>query len=78
MNLIQLDNIYLDPASKRIYVVYNGEYIELCTVNNLGFNERIGYGFGNMFNDRKQVQMKYLYNKMNLINNLVNIVNLML
>ena len=46
MNLIQLDNIYLDPASKRIYVVYNGEYIELCTVNNLGFNERIG----NMFN----------------------------
>lgn len=42
MNLIQLDNIYLDPASKRIYVVYNGEYIELCTVNNLGFNERIG------------------------------------
>ena len=53
MNLIQLDNIYLDPASKRIYVVYNGEYIELCTVNNLDFNERIGYGFGNMFNDRK-------------------------
>ena len=51
MNLIQLDNIYLDPASKRIYVVYNGEYIELCTVNNLGFNERIGYGFGNMFNN---------------------------
>lgn len=50
MNLIQLDNIYLDPASKRIYVIYNGEYIELCTVNNLGFNERIGYGFGNMFN----------------------------
>lgn len=50
MNLIQLDNIYLDPTSKRIYVVYNGEYIELCTVNNLGFNERIGYGFGNMFN----------------------------
>ena len=51
MNLIQLDNIYLDPASKRIYVVYNGEYIELCTVNNLGFNERIGYGFGNMLNN---------------------------
>ena len=51
MNLIQLDNIYLDPTSKRIYVVYNGEYIELCTVNNLGFNERIGYGFGHMFNN---------------------------
>ena len=51
MNLIQLDNIYLDPASKRIYVVCNGEYIELCTVNNLGFNERIGYWFGNMFNN---------------------------
>ena len=50
MNLIQLNNIYLDPASKRIYVVYNGEYIELCTVNNLGFSERIGHGFGNMFN----------------------------
>ena len=44
MNLIQLDNIYLDPASKRIY----GEYIELCTVNNLGFSERVGYGFGNI------------------------------
>ena len=50
MNLIQLNNIYLDPASKRIYVVYNGEYIELCTVNNLGFSERVRYGFGNMFN----------------------------
>ena len=71
MNLIQLDNIYLDPASKRIYVVYNGEYIELCTVNNLDFNERIGYGFGNMFNDRKQIQMIHLFNRMNELNKII-------
>ena len=53
MNLIQLDNIYLDPASKRIYVVYNGEYIELCTVNNLGFSERFGNMFNNSLNGQK-------------------------
>ena len=50
--LIQLNNIYLDPASKKVYIVYNNEYIELCTVNNLGFSERIGYGglFGQSLN----------------------------
>lgn len=53
MNLIQLDNIYLDPASKRIYVVYNGEYIELCTVNNLGFSERVGNMFNSSLNGQK-------------------------
>lgn len=42
--LVQLNNIYLDPIDNRVYIVYNNKYIELCTVNNLGFTERIGYG----------------------------------
>lgn len=42
--LVQLNNIYLDVKTNRVYIVYDGKYIELCTINNLGFSERIGYG----------------------------------